>query len=65
MRNITAIANRVIDLSRRSSINDAMTDVLGEYTDANANLYQSVFDEVQNILHPHGTGEDAVYCESL
>lgn len=64
MTNITKLANLVIDISRRSSVNDALEHVLGKHTDKNANLYQSVFDEVQNILHPHGTGEDATYCES-
>jgi hypothetical protein len=63
MKNITKLAYTVIDISRRSSINDALEHVLGEHTEKNANTYQAVFDEVQNILHPHGTGEDSIHCD--
>lgn len=59
---IKQLANNVL-ARKHLGINDAMEAVLGEYTKENANVYNDVFEEVQNILHPHGQGEDAVHCD--
>ncbi|UYE98460.1 hypothetical protein XbC2_31 [Xanthomonas phage XbC2] len=59
---IKQLANNVL-ARKHLGINEAMESVLGEYTKENANVYNDVFDEVQNILHPHGQGEDAVHCD--
>lgn len=61
--NIRALAEQVIARGQRIGIDEAIQVVLGEYNDRTANLYQEVFDEVQNIQYPHGSGEDASYCE--
>lgn len=42
---------------------EAMERVLGKYSESNADEFSAVYDEVENILYPHGCGEDAVYCE--
>lgn len=42
---------------------EAMERVLGKYSESNADEFSAVYDEVENILYPHGRGEDAVYCE--
>lgn len=60
---IKQLANNVL-ARKHFGINDAMESVLGEYTQENANTYNDVWNEVQEQLHPHGTGEDAVYCEN-
>lgn len=59
---VKQLANNVL-ARKHIGINDAMQYVLGEYTPQNANLYNDVWDEVQNILYPHGTGEDKAYTE--
>ncbi len=59
---IKQLANNVL-ARKHLGINEAMEAVLGEYTKENANVYNDVFEEVQNILHPHGQGEDAVHCD--
>lgn len=58
MTDINALANKVL-ARKHLGIDDAMQRVLGEYTEKNANLYSSVLDEIENILYPHGSGEDA------
>lgn len=57
-KRVQELANNVI-ARKRYGLDEAMSSVLGEYTQANVNLYNDVWDEVQNILYPHGTGEDA------
>ncbi len=59
---IKQLANNVL-ARKHLGINEAMEAVIGEYTKENANVYNDVFEEVQNILHPHGQGEDAVHCD--
>lgn len=59
---IKQLANNVL-ARKHLGINEAMELVIGEYTKENANVYNDVFEEVQNILHPHGQGEDAVHCD--
>jgi len=59
---IKQLANNVL-ARKHLGINEAMEVVIGEYTKENANVYNDVFEEVQNILHPHGQGEDAVHCD--
>ena len=59
---IKQLANNVL-ARKHLGINEAMESVLGEYTKENANVYNDVFEEVENILHPHGQGEDAVHCD--
>ncbi len=59
---IKQLANNVL-ARKHLGINEAMEAVLGEYTKENANVYNDVFEEVENILHPHGQGEDAVHCD--
>lgn len=62
MTRVEQLANNVI-ARKRFGIDEAMTSVLGEFTKENANLYNDVWDEVQRILYPHGSGEDATHCE--
>lgn len=59
---VNKLANNVI-AKKHLGIDEAMTYVLGEFTKSNANLYNDVWDEVQNILYPHGSGEDSNVCE--
>lgn len=59
---IKQLANNVL-ARKHLGINEAMEAVLGEYTKENANVYNDVFEEVENILHPHGQGDDAVHCD--
>jgi len=59
---IKQLANNVL-ARKHLGINEAMEVVIGTYTKENANVYNDVFEEVQNILHPHGQGEDAVHCD--
>lgn len=59
---INQLANNVL-ARKHLGIDDAMVSVLGEYSKENANLYNDVFDKVQDLLYPHGTSEEAVYCE--
>lgn len=42
---------------------EAMERVLGKFSESNAHEFNAVHEEIENILHPHGTGEDAAYCE--
>jgi len=48
---IKQLANNVL-ARKHLGINEAMESVLGEYTKENANVYNDVFEEVENILHP-------------
>ncbi|SOK58838.1 hypothetical protein [Yersinia phage fHe-Yen9-03] len=43
---------------------EAMERVLGTFGEENKDKFAAVYDEVENILYPHGAGEDAVYCEN-
>lgn len=58
----TELANRVLAM-KHLGISEAMVIVIGEFNDSTANLHQAVFEEIENIMYPHGYGEDAVYCE--
>lgn len=53
---VKKLANNVL-AKKHLGIDEAMLSVLGEYTQANANLYNDVFDEVQNIMYPGETCE--------
>ena len=55
---VQQLANNVL-ARKRYGLNEAMVSVLGEYTQAKADLYNDVWNEVQDILYPHGQGEDA------
>lgn len=59
---IQQLANNVM-ARKHLGIDVAMEVVIGPYSQANASVYSDVFDEVQNIMYPHGQGEDASHCD--
>ncbi|QXO11733.1 hypothetical protein pEaSNUABM44_00037 [Erwinia phage pEa_SNUABM_44] len=60
---IIKAANKVLSYNHLEMM-EAMERVLGTFGEDNKDEFSAVYDEVQNILYPHGTGEDAVYCEN-
>lgn len=60
---VRLLANQVLN-KRYLGIEEAMERIIGKYTEQNADVHAAVFNEIQDILNPHGTGEDEVYCES-
>ncbi len=59
---ITKAANKVLSYKHLDRV-EALERVLGKYCERNAHEFNAVHEEVENILHPHGTGEDATYTE--
>lgn len=59
---IRILANQVLN-KRYLGIEEAMERIIGPYCEQNADVHAAVFNEVQDILNPHGQGEDATYYE--
>lgn len=59
---ITVLAERALTYKHLGT-SEAIERVAGKFSTATKDLHSAIYDAMENILFPHGTGEDATYCE--
>lgn len=42
---------------------EAIERVAGKFSEQTKDLHSAIYDEIENMLYPHGKGEDQVLCE--
>lgn len=60
--NVSELAARALSYKHLGTC-EAIERVAGKFSEENKDLHSAIYDEMENILYPHGTGEDSNYCE--
>ncbi|WNA15710.1 hypothetical protein XaC1_67 [Xanthomonas phage XaC1] len=59
---VTLLASKALSYLHLGTC-EAIERVVGKFTEENKDLHSAVFDELEEIMYPHGKGEDAAYYE--